>query len=91
METIERSVKFAVIDNRIANATEFIGRMATGASQYNYHILRAEIESPTLDRVTGTIKFKINSRRDYLPSFKSQLEESAKYRVQLDAKDLESL
>lgn len=91
MEMIERSVKFAVIDNRIANAADFISRIATGASAYNYYILRAEIEAPTLDRVTGTIKFRINSRRDFLPSFKSQLEESAKYRVRLDGKDLASL
>ncbi len=91
MEMIERSVRFAVIDNRIANAADFISRIANGASAYNYNILRAEIEALTPARVTGTIKFRINSRRDFLPSFKSQLEESAKYRVHLDAKDLASL
>jgi len=91
METIERDVKFAAIDDRIPNAADFISRIANAAGPYTFRVLRAEIDALTPSRVTGTIKFGINSRRDLLPSFKSQLEESAKYRVHLDAKDLASL
>ncbi len=91
METIERDVKFVAIDNRISNAADFISRISNAAGPYTFRVLRAGIEAPTPSRVTGTIKFGFNSRRDFLPSFKSQLEESAKYRVHLDAKDLQSL
>ena len=91
METIERDVKFAAIDNRIPNAADFISRISNAAGPYTFRILRAEIEAPTPSRVTGTIKFGINSRRDFLPGFKKQLEESAMYRVHLNAQDVENI
>jgi len=42
METTEREVKFAAIDNRIANAAEFISRISNAAGPYTFRVLRAE-------------------------------------------------
>ena len=91
METIERDVKFTTIDNRTPNAADFISRISSAAGRYIFRVLRAEIEAPAPSRVTGTIKFGINSRRDFLPSFKRQLADSAMYRVHLNAQDLENI
>ena len=84
METIERDVKFAAIDNRIPNAADFISRISSAAGPYTFSCFTGRNQgAPTPSRVTGTIKFGINSRRDFLPSFRKQLEESAMYLVQL--------
>ena len=42
METIERDVKFAAIDNRIPNAADFISRISSAAGPYTFRVLRAE-------------------------------------------------